>query len=208
VIPGRALHRFASAFCSPDMRERVIDAFVADFQREWFDAATFRRPASVMVRGYASFGVALVACLAHDAHNDFAGFTTRVLDRVAFPTVMLGLLLLGLSAPSWVKTGRVDWAETLRGMGWMSSLVASIFVGRYRLRRAESRSLAAFFLAVGLAVAVVIVQRINPDHQTAYQWVFHASLNMSWPFLVRKQPDRGPVDLRQGHGGQEAGHYR
>jgi hypothetical protein len=88
MIHGRTLHRFASAFCSPDMRERVIDAFVADFQREWTEAATFGRRASVIVRGYASFGIAFAGCLAHDAQRDPASFTTRVLNRFAFPSVM------------------------------------------------------------------------------------------------------------------------
>ena len=37
------------------MRERVIDAFVADFQREWFHAATLRQRAFVTVRAYGSF---------------------------------------------------------------------------------------------------------------------------------------------------------
>lgn len=193
MIPGRALHRFASEFCSLDMRERVIDAFLADFQREWFDAATYRRRASVMLRGYASFGVALAACLAHDARNDFAGFTTRVLDRVAFPTVMLGLLLVGFGAPSWVKTGRVDWADAVRGMGSMSGLIAAILIARHRSRNADRRALPAFFLAVCLAVAIVIVQRIDPGHEIAYRWLLQASVNMSWACLVRKQ--------------QEAGHY-
>jgi hypothetical protein len=194
MIPGRALHRFASAFCSPDMRERVIDAFVADFQQEWFEAATFRRCASVVVRGYASFWVALAGCLARDAQNDVVGFTTRVLNRVAFPTVMVCLLVVGFGAPSWIKTGRVDWIDAVRGLGSMSGLIAAILIARYRSLHADRRALPAFFLAVCLAVTIVLVRSIDPGHQIAYRWLLQASVNMSWAFLVRRQPDRGLIE--------------
>ncbi|HEY0284932.1 MAG TPA: hypothetical protein VGC23_06045 [Vicinamibacterales bacterium] len=191
------------------MRERVIDAFFADFQREWIDAATFWRRASVIVHGYASFGIAFAGCLAHDAQRDPASFTTRVLNGLAFPSVMVVLMLVGFGGPSWVKTGRVDWTDAVRGMGSMSGLIAPILIARYRSQNVDRRALPAFFVASCLALAMVIVRGIDPGHQTAYRWLLQASVNMSWAFLVRKQPDRGPADrLRQGDDGQEAGHYR
>ncbi|HET7158071.1 MAG TPA: hypothetical protein VFI62_03685, partial [Burkholderiales bacterium] len=91
MIPGRALHRLGHSICSPDMRERVVDAFVADFQRECVEAVTFRARASALVRGYASFWVALAGGLIHDARFDFGGFKTRVAIPLAFMGVMVGL---------------------------------------------------------------------------------------------------------------------
>jgi hypothetical protein len=195
MIPGRALHRLAGTLCSRDMSERVIDAFFADFQREWLEAATFRRRASVTVRGYASFWVVLAGSLTRDAGNDRAGFAMRVLNRVALPAVMLGLLAIAFGAPSWVRAGRIDWGDAVRGMWEMSSLIAALLVARYRSRNADRRSLPAFFLAVSLAVAMVIVRRIDPGHDSAYQWVLRASVNMAWPFLIRRQQAPGPAEV-------------
>jgi peptidoglycan/LPS O-acetylase OafA/YrhL len=192
MMPGRTLHRLARALCARDTCERVIDAFLADLQREWADAETCWRRASVIVRGYPSFGIALAGCLAHDAQRDPAGFTMRVLNRVAFPTVIVGLLLVGFGGPSWVKTGRVDWADAVRGMGSMSGLIVPILIARYRFRNADRRAFRTFAMAVCLAVAIVIVQRFDPGHQTAYRWLLQASISMSWAVLVRRQPGHAP----------------
>ena len=189
MIPGHSLHRLAGMLCSRDTCERVIDAFFGDFQREWLEAATVRRRASVAVRGYASFWVVLAGSLGRDVENDLAGLARRAMSGVALPAVMLGLLAVLFGAPSWVRTGRIDWMDAGRGMWEMSSLIAALLVARYRSRHADGRSLPAFFLAVSLAVAIVIVRRVDAGHDSAYQWLLRASVNMTWPFLIRKQQD-------------------
>ena len=192
MIPGRLLHRLAGRLCSPETCERVIDAFVADFQREWFEAVTFRRSGLVTLRGYVSFWIVLTGSLMRDAQNDFTGFARRALTHVAVPAMVFGLVIVAFGAPSWVRTGRIDWTDAARGMWEMSSLIAALLVARHRSRNADRRSLPAFFLAVSFAVAIVIARHIDPGHDGAYQWVLRASVNMAWPFLVRRQPEHGP----------------
>lgn len=194
MIPFRALYRVAAALCSRDTCERVVDAFLADLQRECLEAATFRRRVSLILRGYLSFGIALVGCFAHDAQRDPAGFTARVLNLAAFPAAIAGLLLVGFGGPSWVRTGRVDWVDAARGMRSMSGLIAAILIASYRSRHADRRALPAFLLAVCVAVTLVIVREIDPGHQTEYGWLSQVAVNLSWAFLVRRHPDHALGD--------------
>ena len=194
MIPGRMLHRLAAALCSPDMGERVVDAFFADFQREWLDAETFASRASALIRGYAAFGVVLAGCLMHDARHDFAGFRARALNRIAYYSFVVSLSLVAVVAPSWVRTGRVDWSDAARGTLWVGSIMAAIVIARYRSQYAERRALLPFFLAVGMAIAVMVFHPVNDGHGDVYKWLFHVSLTMAWPFLLKKQHDHDPAE--------------
>ena len=197
MIPGSALHRLARMLCSTDMSERVIDAFFADFQREWLEAATLRARASTLVRGYASFWVVLACGLMRDVRSDFHGFQTRVAAPIVFLALIIGLLLIGTGAPSWVETGHVKWSEGLKGFVWTSGLLLSVLIGRYRARYAERRSVSGFALALTLSIVFLLLHRVTD--RTIFRWAFLTSLNMTCPFLVRKPSISGPA---------EAGHYR
>jgi hypothetical protein len=182
MIPGRMLHRLGSALCSPDMRERVIDAFVADFQSEWVDATTPRQRAFVTVRAYWSFAAIMAGCLVHDAQHDFAGFARRVLKRVGLVSVWVVTMI----AFSW-KNGHVDWVDLARRFGWAGAFGAALFISAHRSQHAARRAWAPFFLAVGVAVAVLVLHPINDGHGKTYEWVYMMSLTLAWPFLVRKK---------------------
>ncbi len=197
MIPGHLLHRVAVVVCSPAFCDHVVEPLLADLQHEWVEASTLRIRTSACIHGYASFWVALAGGLINDARFDFSGFKSRVAIPLAFMGLMAGLVLIGSGARSWVETGRVNWSEALEGLGWMSGLVISIVVGRYRARHAERRAVLGFTVALTLGVTFLILHRLTDE--TMFRWAFLTSLNMSCPFLVRKQLHQGPA---------EAGHYR
>lgn len=103
MIPGRTLHRIAKMLCSADVRERVIDALIADCQHEWLVAADFVGRVSAVARCWASFWISLAGCLAHDVRYDPFGFVKRVgapVVSVGF-WVIVGLIMIG--GRSWVR---------------------------------------------------------------------------------------------------------
>lgn len=73
MIPGRLLHRVAMVLCSTDMRERVVEALLADCQNESLRAATLASRLVAVTRCWASFWVALAGGLINDARFDFSG---------------------------------------------------------------------------------------------------------------------------------------
>jgi hypothetical protein len=97
MMPGRTLHRVAKALCSVEIRERVIDALIADCQHEWLSAANSTGRVSAVARCWASFWISLAGCLAHDVRHDIFGFARRV---VAPAVCAAFLLFLGMSTYS------------------------------------------------------------------------------------------------------------
>jgi hypothetical protein len=97
MIPGRALHRVAKTLCSANIRERVIDALIADCQHEWLTAANSVGRAAAVARCWASFWILLAGCLVHDVRHNTFGFARRV---VAPAVCAAFLLFLGMSAYS------------------------------------------------------------------------------------------------------------
>jgi hypothetical protein len=91
------LHRVAGALCSVEIRERVIDALIADCQHEWLSAANSTTRVSAVARCWVSFWIALGVCLAHDVRHNTFGFVRRVVA----PAALAGfLLILGMSTYS------------------------------------------------------------------------------------------------------------
>src|SRR5688500_15499766 len=121
MIPGRLLHRVASALCSPDMRDRVVDAFIADCQHEWRTAATTAGRSRVVARCWASFWIVLPACLAHDARHDLGGFAKRVLAPLSWSGFWCAVILIIAGGREWVRAGSMDPAELRRNLTLMSA---------------------------------------------------------------------------------------
>lgn len=71
--PGRVLHRMAAKYFPADTCERFLDPQLADFQYEFARADGRLARVVVLVRGYAAFCIALLACV--PAAVIFAVFT-------------------------------------------------------------------------------------------------------------------------------------
>jgi hypothetical protein len=94
------------------MRERVIDALIADYQHEWRTAATPAGRSWVVARWWASFWIALPACLAHDMRHDIGGVAKRVLGPLSWPR---GRCFRSIASSS---VGQLARAYQHRGRSW------------------------------------------------------------------------------------------
>ena len=188
MIPGGALHRLASALCSAGMRERVVDALLADFQHEWRHAATTLGRLRVVVRCWSSFWIALAACLAHDVRHDIAGFTRRVVTPVAWVVfwVTVGLIMVG--GRSWVRDGTVDDAEFRRNITLMSAYLPAMVIAFYRNKVSEHRSWRGLLWSIVLMGAFLAARELFSEYRFILGWAAGSCVSASWTFLVRKEP--------------------
>ena len=194
MIPGRTLHRLAAALCSDGIRERVVDALLADVQHEWLHGSTFRGRLLIVVRCWASFWFALAACLAYDIRHDIAGFTKRVLvpgARVSF-WVVVWLIVLG--GRSWVRDGNVESEELWRNLKLMSPYLPALAIALYRSKKSERRSWSGMAWSLGLMGAFLIFRDVFSEYRFILGWAAGSCVSASWTFLVKREPSHDPVE--------------
>jgi hypothetical protein len=171
MIPGRILHRLATRLCSPDFRERVIDALIADCQQEWVGATGRARRVGVLARYWTSFWIALAGCLAYDVRHDLAGSARR------------------MAPVAWIGFWAVWWRDNLlRDMPLMTAYTPALIIWFYRHNKSERRSWAGFAAAILSMVALLAARDLIPAFRNILSWAAFVCLAASWTFLVKKQP--------------------
>jgi len=171
MIPGRLLHRVAMAWCSADMRERVVEPLLADCQYEWLGASTLGGRLSVVARYWTAFWMALVGCLAHDVRHDIGGCAKRVA-----PAAWVGF---------WVTVLLIELPRSFRSM---SVYLPALAIVAYRMKASERRSWAGLAWSVGLMAAFLAARGLFPEFRFIFEWAAGACVSASWTFLVKKEP--------------------
>ena len=171
MMPGLALHRVARSLCSADMRERVIDALLADCQHEWLGAANWAGRVLALARCQVSFWMALAGCLAYDVRHDIVGFTRRVA-----PLAWVGF---------WAA---IVFIELSRNITLMSAYMPALTIALYRMKRSERRSWAGLAWSLLLMVAFLAARELVSEYRFILGWAAGACVSASWTFLVRKEP--------------------
>ena len=117
MMPGRLLHRVAAKVLPADSCERILDPQIADLQYEFMRADGRLARVVVLVRGYAAFWIALVACVPGAVREFLA--TARPVETspllLQFCVLVAFWLSLG-AAVSWVKTGAVSGTDMLSSL--------------------------------------------------------------------------------------------
>jgi hypothetical protein len=192
MIPGRLLHRLATTLCSAEMRERVIEAVLADSQHEWLEAGTPRSRLMALAKCWSSFWVALAGCLAHDLRHDIAGFTKRVLVPIGWTGFWVTVGLITLGGRSWVRDGRVDEAEFSRDLRLVSAYLPAVVIMLYRNKFCQRRSWAGLAWSLGLMLVFLATRELFSEFRFILGWAAGSCVAASWTFLVRK-PDHRPL---------------
>ena len=188
MIPGRLLHRVASSLCSADMRDRVVDALIADCQHEWRSAATPAGRSLAGARCWASFWVALPACLAHDMRHDIGGFTRRVLAPLSWSGFWCAVVIIIAGGREWVRASTMDPTELRRNLTLMSAYLPAVAIALYRNRKSARRSWSGLAWSIGLMVAFLAMREMFSEYRFILGWAAGSCVSASWTFLVRKEP--------------------
>jgi hypothetical protein len=188
MMPGRLLHRLATAWCSADMRERVVEPLLADCQHEWLGASTLGGRLSAVARCWAAFWIALAGCLAHDMRHDMDGFAKRVVAPVGMAGFWVTVFLIMVGGRSWVRDGRVDEAELSRNVRLMSAYLPALAIYFYRNKISEYRSWAGLACSIGLMIAFLAARERFSEFRFILGWAAGACVSASWTFLVKKEP--------------------
>ena len=194
MIPGRLLQRVAVALCSFDMRERVIEAVLADCQHEWLNARTPGNRLAAVAKCWLSFWAALAGCLAHDMRHDVAGFTKRVLVPVGWAGFWTTVCLIMVGGRSWVRDGRVNEAELARNVSLMSAYLPALAIWFYRNKFSQCRSWRGLFWSLGLMLAFLAGREMFSEFRFILGWAAGSCVASSWTFLVRKPAETSMPD--------------
>jgi hypothetical protein len=197
MIPGRLLHRLATGMCSAGMRERVIDAVLADSQHEWLEARTPGSRVMALANCWSSFWVALAGCLAHDMRHDLGGFRRRVIAPAGWGVFWATVCLIMVGGRSWVRDGRVDEAELTRNIRLMSAYLPALVIAFYRNKFCQRRSWAGLAWSMGLMLAFLAGRELFSEFRFILGWAAGSCVAASWTFLVRKETDEEPAEARQ-----------
>jgi hypothetical protein len=123
MIPGRMLHRLASALIPPATREHVVDAQLADFQHEWTVARHDRSRVVMLVQGYFAFWCAFAWCLFGELRmqrDDLSEVSRMVGYSVAFGAATLALLVWWpLRQIHLMESATPEEAAAFNGMWWL-----------------------------------------------------------------------------------------
>jgi hypothetical protein len=188
MIPGRLLHRVAAALCSADMRERALDAFIADCQHEWNAAATRFQRLSALARCWSSFWITLAGCLAHDVRHDFAGVSKRILAPLSWGGFWCAVILLIAGGREWVRMGALDPAELRHNLTLMSAYLPAVLIACYRNRKCTHRSWSGLAWSLALMCAFLIFRGLFSEFRFILGWAAGSCVTASWTFLVKKAP--------------------
>jgi len=105
MIPGRALHRLATTFCSRAFCERAMEPLLADFQHEWLSANGYLRRTLTLVSGYAAFWRAFGTHGLRAWGDEIRQMTWR--DALAYPGVLAVFTVCLSLSQAWIRTGSV-----------------------------------------------------------------------------------------------------
>lgn len=188
MIPGRVLQRLAAALCSVSMRERVVDALIADCQHEWLSADNLTGRLLVFARCWSSFWMALAGCLAHDVRYDTFGFAKRVVAPAVSVGFWAAVGLIMLGGRSWVRNGTVDPAELWRNITLMSAYLPAVVIAIYRNKKCQRRSWSGLAWSLGLMGAFLIFRDVFSEYRFILGWAAGSCVSASWTFLVKKDP--------------------
>ena len=182
------LYRLASAVCSTDMRQRVIDAFFADCQREWLDAPNAGSRLLSVARFWSSFWIALAGCLAHDVLHDLGGFTRRVLAPISWSGFWCTVILIIAGGREWVRAGTMNPAEMTRNFTLMSAYLPAVVIALYRNKTSEHRSWKGLAWSIGLMAVFLATREMFSEFRFILGWAAGSCVSASWTFLIKKEP--------------------
>jgi hypothetical protein len=190
MIPGRLLQRLAEALCSVDMRERVIEAVLADCQHEWLNARTPGNRVAAVAKCWLSFWAALAGCLAHDMRHDAEG------SRRESSCLPDGRASGRPCASSWSADDRgSDWQDR-RGRVRAQLMIAyfpALAIWFYRNKFSRQRSWAGLAWSLGLMLAFLAGREMFSEFRFILGWAAGSCVAASWTFLVRKETDEEPA---------------
>ena len=171
------------------MRERVVEAALADCQHDWKDAATPTGRLIAVAKCWFTVWIALAGCLAQDIRHDAAGFTRRVIVPAGWAGYWMMVCLIMAGGRSWVRDGRVDEAELARNISLMSAYLPAIAIMLYRNKFCQRRSWAGLAWSLGLMLAFLVTRELFSEFRFILGWAAGSCVAASWTFLVRKPAD-------------------
>jgi hypothetical protein len=195
MMPGRLLHRLASFLIPADVRERVLDAQLADFQYEMSHLSGCADRRLALMRGYAAYWCALVLCVPAMARMAVATLRSWTLDRsILVVGVTIATMLLWAGSLSWVRTGSVQWAEAFGAVSTapMWPMLVSMLVIRYcsRRRGVFGRLLVSAVAVLPTMFLVKALGQLRPGDARFEPWANALAIMMFISLASRVDPAR------------------